>query len=202
VNGDSLYRFCLATNGFKTRNDDTTYNGYMRPQYAAFKLRHVLALVTVAVVFAFIPSLRAQRASPSIRVTGDVEREMTFTAEDLAKMQRAAVSNRNNSDARAWEGVWLIDILKKAGVPAGPTLRGSALTTYVVVSASDGYRVLFSLAELDPEMTDSQFLVADTAGGRSFISEGESFRLVVPKDKQGARSVRMITKIEVVRLRN
>jgi hypothetical protein len=70
------------------------------------------------------------------------------------------------------------------------------------VTASDGYRVLFSLAELDPDMTDGQFLVADSAAGRSLISEGESFRLVVPKDKQGARSVRMITKIEVVRLRN
>jgi hypothetical protein len=91
--------------------------------------------------------------------------------------------------------------LKQAGVPLGPGLRGAALSTYVMVSASDGYQVLFSLGELDPDMTDTQVLVADTANGKSLIDEGESFRLVIPKEKQGARSVRMLTRIEVVQVR-
>ena len=50
-------------------------------------------------------------------------------------------------------------------------------------------------------MTESQILVADTANGKSLIDEGEYFRLVIPKDKEGARSVRMLTKIEVIQVR-
>jgi DMSO/TMAO reductase YedYZ molybdopterin-dependent catalytic subunit len=116
-------------------------------------------------------------------------------------MPRAAISNRNNTIRGAWEGVWLSEILKKAGVPQGSALRGAALATYVVVSASDGYQVVFSLGELDPDTTEGQFLVADTANGTSLVNEGEGFRIVIPKDKHGARSVRMLTKIEVIRLR-
>ncbi len=152
-------------------------------------------------VFAFACSARAQQPMPAIIVTGDVKQPLALTAVDLAKMPRAAVTTRNNTITASWAGVWLIDILKKAGVPAGSALRGAALTTYVMVSASDGYQVLFSLGELDPDMTDAQVLVADTASGKSLIEEGESFRLVIPKDKQGARSVHMLTSIQVVQVR-
>src|SRR6185503_5449615 len=97
--------------------------------------------------------------------------------------------------------VWLSDVLKKAGVPLGADLRGPALAGYVLASASDGYQVVFSLGELDPDMTDGQFLVADKANGKPLFGEDGAFRLVVPKDKRGARSVRMLTKLEVVQLR-
>jgi hypothetical protein len=55
--------------------------------------------------------------------------------------------------------------------------------------------------ELDPDMTDGQFLLADTANGKALFGENGAFRLVVPKDKRGARSVRMLSKIEVVQVR-
>ena len=48
------------------------------------------------------------------------------------------------------EGVLVGEILKRAGATLGGDLRGNAMTTYVLASASDGYQVLFSLAELDP----------------------------------------------------
>jgi DMSO/TMAO reductase YedYZ molybdopterin-dependent catalytic subunit len=162
-----------------------------------FKSIPALALI---VVYAFACAAAAQQPAPSIVVTGEVKQPLTLIAADLAKMPRAAVTTTNNTITASWGGVWLSEILKKAGVPLGPELRGKALTTYVTVSASDGYQVLFSLGELDPTMTDAQILVADTANGKSLIEEGESFRLIIPKDKQGARSVRMLTRIEVVQV--
>jgi hypothetical protein len=68
-----------------------------------------------------------------------------------------------------------------------------------LAAASDGYRVVFSLGELDPDMTDSQFLLADAANGKPLFGENGSFRLVIPTDKRGARSIRMLTSLEVVR---
>jgi DMSO/TMAO reductase YedYZ molybdopterin-dependent catalytic subunit len=143
----------------------------------------------------------ARQASPSISVSGDVKQPLTLTAADLAAMPRAKAVTDNNGVQTTYEGVWLSDILKKAGVPLGPGLRGPALAGYVLASASDGYQVVFSIGELDPDMTDSQYLLADTANGKPLFGENGAFRLVIPKDKRGARSVRLLSKIEVVQLR-
>jgi hypothetical protein len=41
-------------------------------------------------------------------------------------------------------------------VPQGEALRGPAMTTYVLAEAADGYRVVFSLAELDSGIMESE----------------------------------------------
>jgi hypothetical protein len=91
--------------------------------------------------------------------------------------------------------------LKRAGVAQGSELRGKALTNYVLAEAQDGYQVVFSLAELDPAFIDNEILLADTANGKPLFGAQGRFRLVAPKDKPGARSIRMLSKIEVVQVR-
>jgi DMSO/TMAO reductase YedYZ molybdopterin-dependent catalytic subunit len=143
----------------------------------------------------------AQETAPTIAVTGAVTQPLTLTRADLAAMPRATVTTNNNGIATTYEGVWLADVLRKAGVPFGSAMRGPALATYVVAGASDGYQVVFSLGELDPEMTDGQYLLADGANGKPLFGENGAFRLVVPKDKRGARSIRMLTTLNVVQTR-
>jgi DMSO/TMAO reductase YedYZ molybdopterin-dependent catalytic subunit len=145
--------------------------------------------------------LAAQEPLPTIQVTGAVKQTLTLTAEDLAKMPRAAVKTTSNGMETAYEGVWLYEILKKAGVPQGSELRGKALAGYLLAQAQDGYQVLFSLAELDPAFIDHEILLADTANGKPLFGAQGRFRLVVPKDKPGARSIRMLVKLEVVQVR-
>ena len=156
----------------------------------------VLCLVLAAASVAF-----GQQA-PSITVTGAVKQPLTLTASDLASMPRAKAATDNNGIQTTYEGVWLSDVLKKAGVPLGPGLRGAALAGYILASASDGYQVLFSIGELDPDMTSGQYLLADTANGKALFGENGAFRLVIPTDKRGARSVRLLSRIEVVQLKN
>ena len=160
------------------------------------------ARLTYLAILLFVSSTAlARQAAPSVAVTGAVKQPLTLTASDLAAMPRAMAVTDNNGIQTTYEGVWLADVLKKAGVPLGPGLRGAALAGYVLASASDGYQVVFSIGELDPDMTDGQFLLADTANGKPLFGENGSFRLVVPRDKRGARSVRLLTKIEVVQLK-
>lgn len=140
-------------------------------------------------------------AKQELQVTGAVKQPLTLTADDLAKMPRASVKTTSSGMETVYEGVWLTEVLKKAGVPQGGDLRGKALAAYVLASAEDGYQVLFSLGELDPSFIDNQILVADTANGKPLFGAQGRFRLVVPKDKPGARSVRMLNKIEVVQVR-
>ena len=98
------------------------------------------------------------------------------------------------------EGVLVAELLKRVGVPLGKALRGDAMATYVVASATDGYRVIFSLAELDPEFTGSEVMVVDRTNGQPLLADQGPIRLVAPKDLAGARSIRMLERIEVVRL--
>ena len=145
--------------------------------------------------------LAAQDAPPTVQVTGAVKQALTLSADDLAKMPRATVKTTSSGMETVYDGVWLHEVLKKAGVPHGGELRGKALSSYVLAEAQDGYQVLFSLGELDPAFIDNEILLADTANGKPLFGEQGRFRLVVPKDKPGARSVRMLTKIEVVQVR-
>lgn len=145
--------------------------------------------------------LGAQDAEPKVQVTGAVKQALSLSAGDLAKMPRATVRTTSNGMETVYEGVWLHDVLKAAGVPQGGELRGKALASYVLAEAQDGYQVVFSLGELDPAFIDNEILLADTANGKALFGAQGRFRLVVPKDKPGARSVRMLTKLEVVQVR-
>jgi len=145
--------------------------------------------------------LHSQDEPPTVRVTGAVKQTLALSADDLSRMPRATVRTMSNGMETVYEGVWLHEVLKKAGVPQGSELRGKALATYVMAEAQDGYQVVFSLGELDPAFIDNEILLADTASGKALFGAQGRFRLVVPKDKPGARSVRMLTKIEVVQVR-
>jgi DMSO/TMAO reductase YedYZ molybdopterin-dependent catalytic subunit len=160
------------------------------------KTRRLLLIAALATAVAV-----AQDAPSGLQISGAVKQPLTLTSDDLAKMPRASVKMTSNGLETTYEGVWLHEILKRAGVPLGGELRGKALTSYLVVEAKDGYQVLFSLAEIDPAFTENQVLVADKADGKSLVGSQGPFRLVAAKDKPGARSVRMVTRVEVVQLR-
>jgi hypothetical protein len=55
----------------------------------------------------------------------------------------------HDGTAREYEGIALQTLLAKAGVPLGSELRGKNMTLLVVAEATDSYRALFSLAELN-----------------------------------------------------
>jgi hypothetical protein len=66
-----------------------------------------------------------------------------------------------------YSGTPLVEVLKAGGLLLDPGMTGIRETVKmtVLVEASDGYRAAFSLAELDPEMTDRVVLLADTKDG-------------------------------------
>lgn len=79
-------------------------------------------------------------------------------------------------------------------------MPGPAMASYVVAEAEDGYRVVFSLAELDSGMTDSGIIVADTMDGAPLGEKVGPFRIVAPREKRPARWIRMLKSITVVSL--
>jgi hypothetical protein len=120
---------------------------------------------------------------------------------DFKAWPRTKVESTENGRTVVYEGVLVSEILKRAGAPQGENLRGNALASYVLVSAADGYQVVFSLAELDPGFAGNNVIVADTADGNPLVADRGPFRIVSPRDSRPARSVRMLDSITVVRLR-
>lgn len=118
-------------------------------------------------------------------------------AVDLSTLTRHRVSAEDHGQKALFEGVLLSDVLAKAGVEFGAKLRGPAISRYATVVARDGYRVTFSLGELDPEFTNLGVIVADMRDGKPLSAEEGPRRLVVPGDKHGSRWARQVASIVV-----
>ncbi len=158
------------------------------------RLLSALALLA-GIVFAQAPPAAV------LAVQGDIATPLSLTADDLAKMPRETVSVPAPDGTKiVYEGVTLLAVLQKAGAPFGKQLRGKVLSSYVLAKAMDGYQVVFTLGELDPDFGNESILVADKRDGKPMGEKQGPFRLVCPNDHEGARSVRMLQTLEVVRL--
>lgn len=133
-------------------------------------------------------------------IGGDVTPGLTVKPADLKTMPRTTVTVSEEGRTIAYEGVLVGELLKRAGAPVGRDLSGKAVASYVRATAKDGYQVVFSLAELDPGFTANDIIVADTIDGKPLFDYQGPLRIVAPHDKRGARSIRMLQRIEVVRL--
>lgn len=67
------------------------------------------------------------------------------------------------------------------------------MAIYVLAQASDWYAVVYSVAELEPAMTDNRIMVAHKMNGKPLDPKGGPFKVVVPGDKRPARWIRMLT---------
>jgi DMSO/TMAO reductase YedYZ molybdopterin-dependent catalytic subunit len=159
----------------------------------------VIALLSLANA----PGLWGQQqptADATLVISGGVTTPLSLSVREIKTMPRATVTVSEEGRDVKYEGVLVGELLKRAGAPTGRDMTGAAVATYVVASAKDGYRAVFSLAELDPAFTDSEIIVADTIDGKPLFDYQGPLRIVAPHDKRGARSVRMLQRIEIVRL--
>lgn len=147
-----------------------------------------------------VKTSQAAQTSAQLKISGAVANPLTLTVADLKSMPRKTfnVTNSHEKKSEVYEGVLLGELLRKAGVPHGEQLRGPLMAAYVIAEAEDGYRVAFSLAELDAGILDSDVLVADTMDGAPIPPKLGPLRLVAPHDKRPARWVRMLKSITVV----
>jgi DMSO/TMAO reductase YedYZ molybdopterin-dependent catalytic subunit len=128
-------------------------------------------------------------AKPFVKVDGEVTKSLSLYANDLANMKRTTVIMKDHDGKEhSYSGVAIQQILEQAGVTIGNQLRKENLTKYLLIKCADGYKVLFSLAELDSSFTDRIVILADTLDGKSLPGNMGPFRVVIPDEKKGARS--------------
>src|ERR1700731_4191266 len=147
----------------------------------------LLAILSISPVL-IISSVRAGFAQTApgtaeLKISGAVSTPLVLTLADLKNMPRKklTVVNPHDKKTEAYDGVLLEELLRKAGVPQREGLRGPSMATYVLAEAADGYRVVFSLAELDSGIVDSEVIVADAMDGSPLGDKVGPFRLVAPQ---------------------
>lgn len=163
-------------------------------------VRLAIGLATILVVSAGPGPGRGDGPEVVLRVSGEVPTARELTAADLAGLPRETVRARDHGGVEAeFEGVPLVEVLKAAGVRFGEELRGPALANYLMVEASDGYRAVFALPELDPASSDRVILLADRRDGRPLGEEEGPLRIVVPGEKRQSRWVRQVIALRLAK---
>lgn len=169
-------------------------HSFTQVRYAIFAL--ILSTIAVASVRADTPPALA---ASFVSISGEVATPRHLDVPALHKFPRRAFDAAEHGKTAHWEGVALSVLLADAGVPLGDALRGKNLALYVVVSAADGYRAVYSLAELDPAMRDSDVILADRRDGQPLDGKEGPFRIVAKDEKRPARWVRQVVAIDVLR---
>ena len=124
-----------------------------------------------------------------VRISGEVAKPLALTKADLSKMKRITASIKDHDGKQIpYPGVAVQQILELAGVPTGKELRGKHLTKFLLVRSTDGYRVVFSLAELDKGFNDKTVILADESMKADLPAGKGPFRIIVPGEKVLARS--------------
>ncbi|SEO45850.1 Oxidoreductase molybdopterin binding domain-containing protein [Mucilaginibacter gossypiicola] len=142
---------------------------------------------------------RAQTKEAVVKVSGEVTSPLTIGSADLQQYKQTTVirKDRDGKD-HTYSGVIVSDILTKAGVTLGSELRGENLAKFLLVEASDGYQVLFALAELDKGFTDRTIILADKIDGQPLAPADGPFRIIVQDEKKPARCIKQVTAMKVM----
>ncbi len=130
-----------------------------------------------------------------LTISGTNGHRVSLTAADLAAMphQSLQVHNAHTGNEETYQGVLLSAVLTRVGAPLGQALHGPALATYLTAQGQDGYKVVYSLAEVDPAFHSGTVIVADQVQGKPLGEKEGPFKLVNTEDHHPARWVRNLT---------
>ena len=166
------------------------------------KLVRILPLAAVALTLSFgeRPVDPAQNGpNAELRISGDVARPLTLSASDLKGMPRQIlkVSVPNENKEKIYEGVAVRELLHRAIVPQDEKLRFRPMTIYVRAEAEENH-MAFSFVDFDPDVQDSEVIVADMLNGLPLGEKQGPFELVEPHYKGHVRVVRMLKCLRVL----
>jgi hypothetical protein len=142
------------------------------------------------------------RVEGLLDLRGDVPNPHRIDASELRKLPRAETRTtdpHNPGKEIVYSGTPLVEVLKAGGLRLDSGTAGirETMTITVLVEATDGYRAVFALAELDSDLTDRVILLADTKDGQPLPASEGSFRIIVPGEKRPARWVRQVRAVTV-----
>jgi hypothetical protein len=119
-----------------------------------------------------------------------------WTAAKLAPLPHETIqaTPAGSQPATTYSGVPLIALLVEVGVPQ--KLKGKDLRLYVLAEGRDGYKVVYSLGEVSPDLHDGSVLLVDSVDGKPLGDDGP-IELISSGERRPARWVRGVVSIKV-----
>jgi hypothetical protein len=157
-------------------------------------------LLSLGAASATMPAT-APAGPTSITVDMEGGKSITLSINDLAKMPHEGFkATEHDGTVAAYSGVPLAAVLAKIDAPLGEkNLRGKNMALYLVAQGADGYKVIFSLDELDPGFGDRHIIVADQREGQPLGAKWGPLQIIVPQDKRQGRWVRLLSALHIRR---
>jgi hypothetical protein len=155
--------------------------------------RRYVLICTACLFLCFVVSSAAQ----SLQITTTDGHSTTLAAAQIAGLPHVTVNVKDHDTPAQFEGVPLATLLSSAGVQLGDKLRGARLTEVLMVEASDSYKVVFALAEVDPAFATREIILADKRNGKPLDAKEGPLRIVAPGDQRPARWVRQVIALRV-----
>ena len=125
----------------------------------------------------------------------------TLTAADFAALPHAKLAVEARGKTRTYEGLSLLELMRKVGGPWGDTLTGKQMAEVLLVTCADGYKVAYSIGEADPGTAKGQVLIADRVDGAPLDPKAGPFQIVVENDLRPARAAHMVQKVQLLELK-
>lgn len=147
---------------------------------------------------AFAASAQSPHAAHAATASAPTASDVPLDAALIATLPQVSVSGNAHGKAVQCDGVALVDLLRASKAMPEAPLRGTQLAKVVVVSARDGYRAAYSLAELDPTLGNRTVVLTQRCNGIALDNEDGPWRLVAPQESRPARWVRQVESIRVV----
>jgi hypothetical protein len=161
-------------------------------------------------------ALPAEIGPATITVTGISGSTATLTAGDLYQMPQQAVETIDHGTAVTFEGVLLSDVLAKVRTPTGEAFNKTVASYYLVAEGQDGYKAVFSWAEIDSTFAPQGYVVTKPNGksydgpfayrqvfvvmkrdGKPLSNKDGPFELIVPGEKRYSRWVRQVKALTI-----
>jgi DMSO/TMAO reductase YedYZ molybdopterin-dependent catalytic subunit len=134
-------------------------------------------------------------------ITGAVDHPRTLTVDDLSHeasvTQSVSLRTGRGTLAGAFTGPLLWTLIQEAGPKLDTAKKNEIVRHVVVITARDGYSTVLSLGELAPDFGGEQAILAFQQDGKPITGNNGFARLVLPGDKEAARAVGGVARIEV-----
>jgi hypothetical protein len=158
---------------------------------AACKLAYLCVLTAVA-----LTSPRAVAQQLTVQTVGGKQMVLSRTA--IEGLPHVKVQASAHDVSALFEGVPVRSILEKAGVGFGDALRGKQMSLCLLAEATDNYKIVIALPEMDPAFTDKQIILAFSKDGKPLDAKEGPYRIVIPDEKRPARWIRQVTTLKIV----
>lgn len=167
------------------------------------------ALCLVLAALSWHPSLASDEAASggkatsadSISIDGAVEHPRSLNLADLrnepATTEAVSLKTGRGLLTGRFTGVLLWTLLQQAVIKVSPANRNDVMRHTIVVTSSDGYSTVLSVAEIDPEFGDEQAIIAYAKDGQPLSDRRGFARLILPADKSAGRAISGVSSITV-----